>query len=57
MIGDVKPHVIQILTVMRVSLHVMFAALLLFGIARYLIDRPASPNSWFYITLAIAVMN
>lgn len=56
MIGDVKPHVIQILTVMRVSLHVMFAALLLFGIARYLIDRPASPNSWFYITLAIAVI-
>lgn len=56
MIGDVKPHVIQILTVMRVSLHVMFAVLLLFGIARYLIDRPASPNSWFYITLAIAVI-
>ncbi|APQ55127.1 Two-component system histidine kinase ChrS [Corynebacterium pseudotuberculosis] len=40
-----RPHVIQILTLLRVSLHLMFAALLGFGIIRFTLS-PDSESPW-----------
>lgn len=55
MLASVKPHVIQILTVMRVSLHVMFAGLLIFGIVRYYLELPTVPTDANNIAIAAAI--
>ncbi|STC68359.1 heme-responsive histidine kinase [Corynebacterium diphtheriae] len=55
MLASVKPHVIQILTVMRVSLHVMFAGLLIFGIVRYHLELPTVPTDANNIAIAAAI--
>lgn len=52
---SMKPHVIQILTLLRVSLHLMFAALLGFGIIRFALN-PESDSPWKPSIIALALV-